>query len=93
MEKLNLTQEKHTFANQKKCTTTKNKQKTKARFSRLLLHLAWKRRGPILVSALHKFVTHLLTQILTHLLSLTALGPTRGVCTNGGKRGALSSRA
>jgi len=25
MEKLNLTQEKHTFTNQKKCTTTQNK--------------------------------------------------------------------
>jgi len=38
-KKLNLTQQKHTFINQKKCTTT---QKTKARFSRLLRHLAWK---------------------------------------------------
>jgi len=27
MEKLNLTQQKHTFTNQKKCTTTQNKQK------------------------------------------------------------------
>jgi len=26
MEKLNLTQQKHTFTNQKKCTTTQNKQ-------------------------------------------------------------------
>ena len=36
-------------------------QKTKARFSRLRRHPAWKRRGPILVSALHNFVTYLLT--------------------------------
>jgi len=27
MEKQNLTQQKHTFTNQKKCTTTQNKQK------------------------------------------------------------------
>ena len=39
--------------------------KTKARFSRLLPHLALKRIGPILISALHKFVTYLLT--LRHL--------------------------
>jgi len=35
--------------------------KTTARFSRLLRHLAWKWRGLILVSALHKSVTYLLT--------------------------------
>jgi len=41
MEKLNLTQQKHTFTSQKKCTTTQNKHKnTKARFSRLLRHPA-----------------------------------------------------
>jgi len=73
MEKLNLTEQKHAFINQKKCTKT---QKTKARFSRLLQHPAWKRKGPILVSALHKFVTHLHTYTHTHLL--TALEPTRG---------------
>jgi len=63
MEKLNLTQQTHTFTNQKKCTTTNTNynKKTKARFSRLLWHLAWKWRGPILVSALHKFVAYLLT--------------------------------
>jgi len=42
MEKLNLTQQKHTFTNEKKCTTTQNKQKTKARLSHLLQHPAWK---------------------------------------------------
>jgi len=38
-----------------------NTKKTKARFSRLLRHPAWKWRRPILVLALHKFVTYLLT--------------------------------
>jgi len=49
---------------------TKYTQKAEARFSRLLQHQAWKRRGPILVSALHKF-TSLLTWTLTvtHLLA------------------------
>jgi len=42
---------KHTFAIKKKCTTTQNKHKK-------LRHLAWKRRGPILVLALHKFITY-----------------------------------
>jgi len=59
MEKQNLTQQKQ------ECTTTQNTQnkhkKTKARFSRHLRHLTWKQRGPILVSALHKSVTYLLT--------------------------------
>jgi len=54
MEKLNPMQQKHTFTNQKKCTTTQNKhKKLKSRFSRLLRHPAWKRRGPIPVVALH----------------------------------------
>jgi len=66
-KKQNLTQQKHTFTNQKKCTTTQNRhKKTKARFSRLLWHPAWKRRWPILVSELHKFVTYLLTYTLTY---------------------------
>jgi len=30
MEKLNLTQQKHTFTNQKKCTTTQNKHKNQS---------------------------------------------------------------
>jgi len=38
---------------------------TKARFSRLLWHPAWKWRGPILVSVLHKSVTYLLRHPLT----------------------------
>jgi len=40
--------------------------KTKAKFSYLLQHLAWKLIGPILVSALHKFVTYLFTYPLTY---------------------------
>jgi len=47
--KLNLTQQKHAFINQKKCTTTQNKhEKTKARFSRFLRQPAWERSGSIL---------------------------------------------
>jgi len=61
MEKLNLTQQKHAFTNQKKCTTQNKHKKTKARFSRLLQHPAWKWRGPILVLVPNKFATYLLT--------------------------------
>jgi len=64
MENLNLTQQKHAFSNQKKCTIAQNKhKKTKAKFSRLLRYPAWKRRGPILISAPHKSVTYLLTYL------------------------------
>jgi len=41
--------------------------KTKGRFSHLLRHLAWKQRGPILVSALHKFITYLLRHLPVYL--------------------------
>jgi len=58
MAKLNLRQQKHAFTNQKKSTTTQINKKTKARFSHLLWHPAWKWRGPILVLALQKFVTY-----------------------------------
>jgi len=61
MEKQNLTQQKHTFTNRNKYTPTQHKHKTtKARFSHLLTHSTWKRRRPILILALHKFVTYLL---------------------------------
>jgi len=43
MEKLNLTQQKHTFTNQNKHTTHNKHKKTKAGFNRLLRHPAWKR--------------------------------------------------
>jgi len=57
--------------------------KTKARFSRLLRHLAWKQSRPILVLTLHKF--HLLTYLLTaadphgacHHLIHAYLGPSK----------------
>ena len=43
---VNLTQQKHTFINQKKCTETPNKhKKTKAKFSRLLRHPALNGEG------------------------------------------------
>jgi len=67
LNKLNLTQQKHAFTNQK-CTTSQNKhKKTKARFSRVLWHPAWKWRGPILNLVLHKFV--LLTYVDTYQLT------------------------
>jgi len=66
MQKVNLTQQKHTFTNQKKYTTTQNKhKKNKASVSHLLRHPAWKRRGPVLILALNKFVTYLDTYLLT----------------------------
>jgi len=67
LEKLSLTQQQHTFSNQKKCTTTQNKyrKKTKARFSCLLRHSAWQRTRPILILAIHKFVIYSLRHPLT----------------------------
>ena len=68
MEKQKLTQQKHAFTNQTNALEHKinNKQKTKARFSRLLRHPAWKWRGAILILTLHKFVTYLLRHLLTY---------------------------
>jgi len=74
--KTKLTQEKHTFTNKKKCTN-KHK-KSKSMFCHLLWHPAWKWRGPIMVSVLHKFVTYLLTYLLRHLPLTYSPGPTRG---------------
>jgi len=54
---------------QKKCTTTQSKHtKTKAKYH-LLQHLAWKRKGPDLISVLHKFVTYWLTYLDTYPLT------------------------
>jgi len=54
--------------NQKKCTTRYNTYtKSKARFSCLLWHPAWKQRAPILVSALQKSVSYLLRHLPTNL--------------------------
>jgi len=60
--KLNPTQQKHTFANQKKCTITQNKHKqTKPGLVASYDIQPGNGRGPILVLGLHKFVTYLLT--------------------------------
>jgi len=58
------TQQKQTCIRNKICYNITWTQKTKARFGRLLRPLAWKQIGPILVSALHKFIT---TYLLRHL--------------------------
>jgi len=60
-EKLKQTQQKQTCVRNKIYYNIKLTKKTKATFSGLLRHSTWKRKGPILVSALHKFVTYLLT--------------------------------
>jgi len=84
--KLNLTQQKHTFTNQKKCTTTQNKhQKVKPG-----LVISYNIRSanaeslfPILVSALYKFVTSA-TYIVTYWLSYspgTHMGHHLCLCT------------
>jgi len=53
--------------------------KDKARLSRLLRHPAWKRRGPILISALHKFVTYSCTYLYRHLYPFAySPGPING---------------
>jgi len=61
MEKLNLTQQKHTFTNQKKCTTTQNKRKKlkQGLVASYDIQPGNGEGGPIPVSALHKFVTYL----------------------------------
>jgi len=61
MERLKLTQQKHTFTNQKKCTTTQNKQK-KRKSGLVTSDDIWpENRGNILISELYTFVPHLLT--------------------------------
>jgi len=74
MEKINLTQQKHTFTNQKKRTTTQNKhKKTKARFSCLTSYdiwpgnedgLFWFRR---FINLLHGYLLTYITYPLTAL--------------------------
>jgi len=63
-KKQNLTQQKHTFANQNKCTTTQNKPK-KQKPGLVATYDIWpgNEEGlpPLLVSVLHKSVTYLLT--------------------------------
>jgi len=57
---------------------TNGRPKTKARFSCLLRHSACKWRGPILVSALYKFVNLSLTELLRHLCTYLHLGTHMG---------------
>jgi len=59
-KKLNLKQQKHTFNNQKKCSTTQNKTKKKLKPGLVASYDIRFGNGPILVLALHKFVTCLL---------------------------------
>jgi len=70
MEKQNLTQQKDAFTDQNKCTTHNKQKKLRPGllFSHLLQHPAWKWRGPILISVLHKFVTYLLRHPITDSL-------------------------
>jgi len=53
--------------------------KTKARFSRLLRHPAWKWRRPILISALHESVTYLLRHLSVYLQPRDPHGATNQV--------------
>ena len=80
MEKTKHNTTKAHIHQSKEMHNTKINIKTKARFSRLPRHPSWKWREPILVSALHKFLTCLLTETLAHLF--TAPGPTWGKHTH-----------
>jgi len=62
MEKQNLIQQKHTFNNQNKGITTQNKhKKLKPGLVASYNMRPGNERRPILISALRKFVTYLLT--------------------------------
>jgi len=64
MEKVNVTQQEHAFTNPKKCTITQNKHKKLKPGLVASYNIQapdCKQRGPILILALHKFVTYLLT--------------------------------
>jgi len=78
MEKLNSTQQKHASPIKRNVLQQKINTKTKASFSNLLQHPAWKWRGPILISALHKFVTYLLGHLPTYLQPRTHTEPVGG---------------
>jgi len=75
MEKLNLTQQKHTFTNQKKCTTTQNKHKTKLKPGLVASYDIQPGNGENLFLFRRFINCHLLTYLLTH--PFTAPGPTR----------------
>ena len=51
-----------------------NTKKHKARFSRLLRHPAWKRRGSILILALHKSVTYWIRHLPNYFQQRTHMG-------------------
>jgi len=61
MEKLNLTQQKHAFIKQKKCTRTQNKHKKLKPGTVASYDIEAGNGEGILILALHKCVTHLLT--------------------------------
>ena len=61
MEKLNFTQQKHTFTNQNKCSTAQNKHKKLKPGLVASCDIRTGNRGPILILALLKFVTFALT--------------------------------
>jgi len=78
MEKLNLTQQKHTFTNQKKCTTTQNKQKLKPGL--VASYNIRPENGEGLFWFQH-FINLSPTTLLRHTLTNSS-GPTQGyVCT------------
>jgi len=85
-KKLNLTQQKHAFTNQKKYTTTQNKHK---KLKPGLVACYDIRPGIgngifLFQRFLYKSVAYLLTWTLTH--SITALRPTRGGCLSDTKQ-------
>jgi len=67
MEKPNLTQQKHTFANQKKCTRTQNKQKELN--PGLVASYAIQRRNREGLFWFWHFICHLLTYLDTYPLT------------------------
>jgi len=74
MEKQKQTQHKRHSPIKTNVRQHKINTKNKARFRHLLQHPAWKRRGRILILALHKFVTYLLRHLPTYLQPWTHTG-------------------
>jgi len=78
MEKLNLTQQKHTFTNKKKCTTTRNKHK-KLKSGLVVSYDIWPENGEGLSwfrCFINLSLTYLLTP-LTHLFTAPGYTPDR----------------
>ena len=78
MEKQSLTQQRHTFTNQKKCTTTRNKCK-KLKPGLVASYDVRPGNGQG-ISVLRKFVTYLLTYLNTYPLTYSPRTHT-GLCT------------